>query len=86
MEPVEPGLPLGQRRDGADERGHVDGAAGHQLDRLGILAAGRARPEERDLPRDDRLQRQHDFGREVADERDDAALADAADRRRDRLG
>src|SRR5271169_4800959 len=57
VQPVEPGWPFFQRRDGRDQRPHLDGAGGEQGDAGRVLAVGGAGALEADLASDHRLQR-----------------------------
>jgi hypothetical protein len=67
VETVEPGGAFLKGGDGADQRVHFDGAAGHQVDTGGVFAVGGAGALETDLAGDYRLQREIDIGGDVAD-------------------
>src|SRR5262245_33536872 len=80
MKTMKPCRPVVQRSSGADERTDVDGTASEQIDASRILAAGRARSEQRKLPADDFLQRNFHTRRQIPNQHDRAAFADAPDR------
>src|SRR5271165_2538919 len=81
---AEPFRALLERGRRADEPGHVDPAARDQPEAGGVFAGGRARADERYLPRNDGLQREVDPRLGVADERHRAALAHECHRGSDR--
>src|SRR5205085_11679056 len=72
--------------DGGDERCDLNLAAADELDGLRVLAGRGGAALKADLARDDLLQRDGDFGRDVADQRDGAAFADRVDAGGDGLG
>ena len=85
VQPLEPPRPFVERRDRRDQRRDANRAAGDQLDRPRILARRGQRSDQRQLARDDGLQRQRHLGREISHEPDLPAAAHATDRRRQRL-
>lgn len=79
MEAREPLRAFGERDDSGDQRLHLNGAGCNEFDGAGVFACRGTGTLEADLAGNDFLQRERDFGRNVADEDDGAAFADGVD-------
>src|ERR1035437_3754362 len=80
VEPVKPSDSFGQRRDCAEQRSRLNGAAGHHVQTRRVFTCRCARTVQRKFARDHHLQRQWDGRRHVANQCYRTSLANAADR------
>src|SRR5437588_10297866 len=80
VESLEPLRTFFQRNHGGNHRFHANGALRLALDGARIFAGRSARPLQPNLPRDDRLQRNADLGRNISHQDNRAAFSDALDR------
>ncbi len=80
MQSVKPLGSVGEIGDGGNEGFDFDGSGGDSLDGIGVLSGGGTATVDAQLPGDDCLEGEGDFGFEVADATDAAAFADGVDR------